>query len=205
MLALISAALTIGIFYAIQAGSTLFRLSMASAYAGLALLSASLVIGPWNVLRHRPNPVSTNLRRDIGIWAGIIGLAHVVVGLQVHMQGKFWLYFLYPPDQAHFLPLRYDPFGVANFTGLGSTVVLILLLGLSNDLSLRVLGTRRWKTLQRWNYAGFALVVVHGVLYQLIEKRQLLFVGLFSIMGLLVVALQVSGFWEIRARAHRGC
>jgi sulfoxide reductase heme-binding subunit YedZ len=101
--------------------------------------------------------------------------------------------------------LRYDPFGVANFTGLGSTVVLILLLGLSNDLSLRVLGTRRWKTLQRWNYAGFALVVVHGVLYQLIEKRQLLFVGLFSIMGLLVVALQVSGFWEIRARAHRGC
>src|SRR5713226_2215143 len=47
------------------------RLSMATAYAGLIFLAASLWLGPWNVLRRRPNPVSFDLRRDVGIWTGI--------------------------------------------------------------------------------------------------------------------------------------
>jgi len=203
VLALVSGALTTVIFYALPSRDPIFRLSMASAYVGLALLCMSLVIGPWHVLRHRPNPVSTDLRRDIGIWAGLLGLAHVIVGLQVHMRGKFWLYFLSSPDQPHVIPLRYNAFGIANYTGLGSTLILLLLLGLSNDRSLRALGTRRWKALQRWNYAGFALVVVHGVAYQLIEKRQLLFVGLFSVLGLLVVLLQLAGFRAMWTRTRR--
>lgn len=203
VLALVTGALTVGLFYALPSRDPTFRLSMASAYAGLALLSASLVVGPWHVLRNRPNPVSTDLRRDIGIWAGLLGLVHMVVGLQVHMQGKFWLYFFYNSDQPHFLPLRHDAFGFANFAGLGSTLVLMVLLGLSNDRSLRALGTRPWKALQRWNYAGFALVVAHSVAYQLIEKRELPFVGLFSAMGLLVMALQFAGFREMRTRTRR--
>src|SRR5690606_27502731 len=51
-----------------------FLLSMATAYASLLLLGATLVIGPWNVIRGRPNPVSTYLRRDLGIWAGLLAL-----------------------------------------------------------------------------------------------------------------------------------
>jgi sulfoxide reductase heme-binding subunit YedZ len=204
MLALASGALTAGIFfYALQSKRPAFRLSMAFAYAGLLFLSASLVIGPWNVLRGHPNPVSTDLRRDIGIWTGLLGLAHVVVGLQVHAGGKFWLYFLYPPDPPRFLPLRHDGFGFANFTGLGATLVLTLLLGLSNNHSLRALGTKRWKALQRWNYVSFALVAVHGVAYQLIEKRSLPFVGLFGWIVLVVVTMQLVGFRKVRARMRR--
>ena len=52
------------------------RLSMATAYAGLIFLAASLWIGPWNVLRRRPNPVSFDLRRDVGIWTGILAILH---------------------------------------------------------------------------------------------------------------------------------
>ena len=198
VLALVSGVLTGSILSFLQLKSLVFRVSMASAYGGLVFLSASLVIGPWNVLRGRPNPVSTDLRRDIGMWAGLLGLAHVVAGLQVHLGGQFWLYFLYPPDQPHGWPLRYDAFGVANFTGLGVTLVLALLLGLSNDFSLRALGPRRWKALQRWNYAGFALVAAHGLAYQVIEKRELPFVGLFGGLVLVVVVMQLAGFRRMR-------
>jgi methionine sulfoxide reductase heme-binding subunit len=191
------------IYYAVESPQPMFRLSMASAYAGLALLTAALLCGPWNVLRGRPNPVTTDLRRDIGIWAAFLGLTHVVVGLQVHMQGKFWLYFLYPPDQPYLLRLRHDAFGFANFLGLGATLVLMLLLGLSNDFSLRTLGAKRWKALQRWNYVAFALMAAHSIVYQIIEKRTLPFLGLFGCLVFVAIIMQLMGFRRTCLRADR--
>src|SRR5712691_8629984 len=135
-LALASAALTAGIYYLVHSPYMLVRLSMASAYAGLAFLCITLATGPWNILRKRPNPVSTDLRRDIGIWAAILGLAHVVVGLQVHMGGDMWQYFFYPPAPRRLLA-RFDSFGLANYSGLAVALILAVLLGLSNDRSLR--------------------------------------------------------------------
>ncbi len=201
-LGLVGAVLMAGLVSALHGSGTAFRLSMASAYVGLLFLCASLVLGPWNVLRGHANPVSTGLRRDVGIWAALLGLVHVGTGLQVHMLGNFWLYFLYPPNSPHTFPLRHDLFGFANFTGLGATLVLVLLLVLSNDLSLRSLGTRRWKALQRWNYVNFALVSAHSAGYQLFEQRQLLFVGVFSTMVLGVAAVQFAGFREKRLRSR---
>jgi sulfoxide reductase heme-binding subunit YedZ len=69
------------------------RLSMATAYAALVFLAASLWLGPWNVLRRRPNPVSFDLRRDIGIWTGILAIVHTAIGLTVHLRGRMWMYF----------------------------------------------------------------------------------------------------------------
>ena len=180
-------------FFLASAGS-LFWLSMATAYASLALLALSLMIGPWNKLRGRPNPLSGYLRRDIGIWAGVLGLAHVVFGLQVHFGGKMWLYFVPPAGAIHSFPLRTDLFGFTNFAGLGATLILLLLLSLSNNASLRSLGGRRWKSLQRWNYAGALLVVAHGTVYQILEKRTAGFVVAFAATALLALALQLAGF-----------
>jgi len=171
---------------------------MATAYTSLGLVAVSLLVGPWNVLQRRPNPVSSDLRRDIGIWAATCGLAHVAFGLQVHLRGKMLQYFLYPPDQRGRIPFRHDAFGFANYTGLGATLVLALLLALSNDLSLRALGPARWKSLQRWNYAGFALVLLHGAAYQFIEKRASVFVGVLGAVVLLVVTLQVVGYRGVK-------
>src|ERR1700676_4467886 len=42
----------------------LSRASCATAYPALVLLAATLLIGPWKWLRNRPNPVSSDLRRD---------------------------------------------------------------------------------------------------------------------------------------------
>ena len=194
LLGSLSAALSVGIYSLLTSPDALFKMSMASAYAGLAFLSGSVILGPWNVLRNRPNPVSTDLRRDLGIWAGLLGLFHTIVGLQVHMGGRFWLYFVYPSEENRLFPIRYDPFGFANYTGLGATLILTMLLALSNDISLRRFGTTRWKSLQRWNYAGCILVVLHGIAYQFIEERSLWFIVFFGGMVLLAGALQYAGF-----------
>jgi sulfoxide reductase heme-binding subunit YedZ len=113
-----SALSTYGVFAAVPGDDTRFRLSMATAYVGLALLAVTLVIGPWNVLRGAPNPVSTNVRRDVAIWAGIVSLTHLVIGLLVHLRGSMWKYFVFPADAGRAVPVRYDPFGIANWTGL---------------------------------------------------------------------------------------
>lgn len=198
-LAVTSGAAMIALFSVLNRPDRVWKASMASAYVGLALLAVSLGVGPYNVLRRRANPVSTDLRRDIGIWAGVWGLAHFAVGLNVHLRGRPWLYFLWGPDQPHRIPVRYDLFGFANFTGLGAVFVLLLLLALSNDLSLRRFGSRRWKALQRWNYVGFGLILLHGVAFQLIEKRAIPFVMTFGGILVLVIGLQLAGYRHVRA------
>jgi methionine sulfoxide reductase heme-binding subunit len=172
-----------------------FRLSMATAYVSLAFLVVTLMIGPLNVVRGWPNPVSTSLRRDVGIWSGIVGLTHLVLGLQVHLRGNMRQYFLFPPEWERAFPLRFDAFGLANWTGLLSGVVLALLLCVSNDFSLRRLGTARWKSLQRWNYAAFVLLVAHGALYQLvIESRPWGWVVALGALVIVATAAQAAGF-----------
>ena len=201
-LAIASVALMVAFFYVARTDFLWFGLSMASAYTALALLGATLATGPWNVLRGRPNPVSTDLRRDLGIWAGIVGLIHVAVGLQVHAGGDIWLYFFHPPAPER-LVVRLDPAGFSNHTGLIATLLLVILLALSNDYSLRSLGRTRWKTIHRSVYVAFVLIVAHGALYQLLEKRILAFVALFGVMVATVVAIQLAGVRRVRARARR--
>ena len=180
------------------------RASFATAYPALVLLSATLLIGPWNLLRGQPNPVSQDLRRDLGIWAGILGVLHSVVGQCVHLRGRPWLYYVYGPgEHRHSFPLRHDLFGLANFTGAAGVLLLIMLLATSSDYCLRALGTPRWKQLQRWNYAVFALTGVHAVGYLLIEKQKASFSA--TVAGCLVVALgvQAAGFMQRSKRAAR--
>ena len=188
----------LGIFFLMEAKNIMFRVSMATAYASFALIGCSLALGPWNIFRNRPNPVHSDLRRDIGIWGGMLGIIHVVFGFQRHMGGKFWLYFFYPEKESHLIPLRYDTFGFANYTGLGSTLVLILLLALSNNVSLRKLGTQKWKSLQRWNYVNFLLIILHGAAYQFLVKRSIAWVAIFLFMVVVVVIFQAGGFSKVR-------
>ena len=138
------------------------------------------------LLPRKPNPVSSDLRRDLGIWAGISALAHTAVGLNVHLRGRMWLYFV---DTRHHL--RRDVFGFGNYTGVLAALVFALLLALSNDVSLRRLGVDRWKSLQRWAYAGIALTAAHAIAYQYIEKRTPPFQAVLYIVFGIVLAFQI--------------
>ncbi len=179
------------------------RLSMATAYAGLIFLAVSLWLGPWNVLRGRPNPVSFDLRRDIGIWAAILAIVHTAVGLTVHLRGRMWMYFF---KGLHPLTVQNTKFGFANFTGLGAAALFLMLLAISNDFSLRTLKARRWKSLQRWTYLAIVLTGAHGIAYQLIEKRQIPWVLVLSAIMTGIAAVQFLGFarvhWLNRVRVY---
>ncbi len=78
-----------------------------------------------------------------------------------------------------------------------------LLLALSNDLALRRLGTPRWKALQRWNYALFALVAAHGIAYQVIETRKAPFVVAFALIAACSMGAQWGGFRRMRRQRRR--
>lgn len=171
------------------------HLSIATAYPALFLTAAAVLLGPWNVLRRRANPVSFDLRRDIGIWAGIMAILHTAIGLNVHLRGRPWLYFV---DQHNHI--RYDLFGFGNDTGLIAALLFLLLLAISNDLSLRRLGTRKWKSLQRWTYAAVGLTIIHAIAYQHIEKRQATYVAVLWAVTGMIATLQIIPWWRMASR-----
>ena len=179
-------------------GTAMFRWSMATAYMALALLAITLCIGPWHVLSSRRSPLSMDLRRDFGIWAGLLSLAHVAIGLQVHL-GSMVLYFFVKAANGQWA-LRVDPFGLTNWVGLLAALVFVLLLALSNDWSLRRVGRARWKTLQRFVYPAAMLVVLHGAVYEVLEKRNPGWVLVFISTVMLVVLVQCLGFRRLRTQ-----
>jgi sulfoxide reductase heme-binding subunit YedZ len=193
LLAAVSAAGLVVAYALTASANPVYRASMATAYVGMALLVATLAIGPLNVLRRRANPVSTDVRRDIGIWAGALAVAHFLIGWHVHMKHRY-LYWLREVPGTGTLAPRQDLFGFANYTGLAAVLVAVLLLLLSNDVAMRRLGTRRWKSLQRWSYALVALVVAHGIAYQVIEKRKAAFVVVFALLSLITALAQYLGY-----------
>ena len=190
------AALTSGLLFityaAVPGNDKKYLWSMATAYTSIVLLGITLVLGPVNILAKWNNPISSDLRRDFGIWSAIIGLIHVIIGIQVHM-GNAWLYFFKAIKDEDAFKFRGDLFGAANYAGLLAAIILLLLLLLSNDLSLRVLKPSRWKSLQRWSYFLFCLTLAHGIMYQVIEKRILTFVLVFTMLIAIPVIIQLLG------------
>jgi sulfoxide reductase heme-binding subunit YedZ len=186
-----SVAVTIVFMHFFPKRDLISRLSIGTAYPALFLTAAALLLGPLNVLRRKPNPVSYDLRRDTGIWAGIMALAHAAVGLNVHLRGRMWLYFV-----GEDLRIRRDAFGFANYTGAVAVLVFALLLMLSNDWSLRRLGTKRWKSWQRWTYAAAALTVAHAVAYEHVEVRHLPFRMVLYTLVAGVLATQTAGIFR---------
>jgi methionine sulfoxide reductase heme-binding subunit len=175
------------------------RLSMGTAYAAMCFLAATLMLGPWNVLRRHHTPVSYDLRRDVGITAGTLALLHTGIGLTVHLRGRMWMYFF---KSLHPLRVQASAFGNANYTGLVAAALFAMLLAISNDWSLRSLGTPRWKSLQRWTYVAFALTLAHGILFQWVEKRQLPWVLFFAALALVAIVAQSLGYLQRRRHAE---
>lgn len=170
-------------------------------YLSLILMVFVLLIGPWQLWRDRSrrrNPVNIDLRRDTGIWAAITGLLHVAFGLTLHFRGDIVLYFSPAPE----LGFRdwFFFFGFSNYVGLLGTVVLIVLLFISNDLSLNKLKGPLWKLIQQSNYVLMALTFAHTFGYQIVVGRSRKLMAAVVLMVLVVMAVQAIGFSIYRAR-----
>jgi len=189
---------TSAVFAAIESDDPVFRASIATAYVALGLFLVTLAFGPYAALRGRRYPVSTDIRRDFGIWTALVAIVHVVVGLQVHLRGKMWEYFVHSVKGV-VLP-RIDPFGAANYTGLAAILILAVLLATSNDASLRGLGTGRWRSLHALVTWCLALTLLHAVIYQFIEKRRWETVLLLLAVSVAVVWVRIAGARRVAGR-----
>ena len=177
------------------------QFTVATGYIGLALLAVTLLLGPANLVLRRRNPVSTYLRRDVGIWTGAFSVLHVVAAVFIHTSHgrgfvSSFLHFFIAEDGA---PLT-NSFGWGNWTGLAATIIALVLLVTSNDATLRALRARRWKWLQRLNYALVALVVVHAFFYGAFLRMNSPFTWLLIVAAIVVALGQAMGVWLWRRR-----
>jgi sulfoxide reductase heme-binding subunit YedZ len=189
---LVSLIIIAGLIFYIYRGKrdTITFIAQSTGYISLVILTISLIIGPLNLLLNNKNPISTYLRRDIGILGGTLAVMHSITGLFVHLRGKMWLYFL--NDAKH---IRLDKFGLANYTGLISALIIILLLVTSNDFYLKKLNPERWKNVQRLSYLMFILVALHCYFYRIGKDSHSIFFWLYIPLFTIVLILQIIGVY----------
>jgi methionine sulfoxide reductase heme-binding subunit len=177
-------------------GFSLPQLASPTGDVALALLGLTLLVGPANLMLRRRNPVNSYLRRDLGAWTAIFSVVHVIVGFQGHTAGAFGFVDYFVADGR---PLT-TSFGLGNWTGLAATVIVVLLLAISTDRSLRELKAKRWKDLQRLNYTLFALVVLHAIFYGALRRTASPFTLVLICTVIVVLAAQTMGIWLWRHR-----
>ncbi|MBI3492839.1 MAG: ferric reductase-like transmembrane domain-containing protein [Acidobacteria bacterium] len=177
------------------------QFTVATGYLGVVFLALTLLLGPANLLLRRRNPVSSYLRRDVGIWTAIFSLAHVVAAVLVHVSHgssvtSSVVHFFVTEDGR---PLT-NSFGIGNWTGLAASVIVLGLLATSSDVALRKLKAAPWKWLQRLTYALLALVILHAFFYGAFLRMASPFTLLLVLSIIAVVVGQSAGFWVWRRR-----
>lgn len=190
LLGAVTLALYLLIGLLVQEGKQVGVLIIALGYLSLFLIGITLIIGPLNLLHSRRNPVNIDLRRDVGIWAAIAGCWHVLLVISgTILNSQILYYFL----QANGLGLQLNIYGLSNDSGLLATILLLLLLALSNAVSLRLLKGKWWKRLQRLAYPLALLAVAHTFGYQFLNERgEFLFMAVI-ILSIIVLACQGFG------------
>lgn len=168
-------------------------ITQASGYISIIILSISLIIGSISLLFKKINPVSTYLRRDISIIGGTLAIIHSIAGLFVHLRGKTWLYFLNKTEDGY--QVRLDNFGLANYTGLISAAIIILLLITSNDYILKKLKPTRWKNIQRSSYIMIILIIIHCYYYRIGREDPILIYSFYLPLLSIILVFQMIGVW----------
>jgi sulfoxide reductase heme-binding subunit YedZ len=183
--------------------SLMDAVSISSAYLCLALLCAGLAIGPLHAIRTGRPYLNNYLRRDIGIWAALTGLLHFYAGNVVAMSAVYIEAFVDIVGPGPSGAMRRELFSWVTIAGTVVAVLLLLLLALSSDRSLRFVGTRWWKRLHRTSYVAFVLTAAHGLAFQVLESRMPALIVLVAAAGAGVIALQFAGIRAVRLAAQR--
>jgi sulfoxide reductase heme-binding subunit YedZ len=130
----------------------------------------------------------------MGITAGVFTLIHSIFGLFVHLRGHMWKYFFERNEHGFFIP--FDDFRLANYTGMVSTLLIVVVLVTSNDYSLLKLKAPRWKNIQRLSYFMFLFAIIHVIYYRLVMNNLNLLYSFYLPMIAVVIGLQGLGAWK---------
>jgi sulfoxide reductase heme-binding subunit YedZ len=116
------------------------------------------------------------------------------------MRGNGWQYFLNKTE--HGYSVRLDHFGLANYTGLFSAIIIVLLLMTSSDYFLKKLGHGRWKSIQRLSYLMIALVFIHCYFYRIGNNNLSPFFWFYIPLLVMILTFQIVGV-SIRLNGRR--
>ncbi|TQK74359.1 DMSO/TMAO reductase YedYZ heme-binding membrane subunit [Brevibacillus sp. AG162] len=156
--------------------------SMILGYLSFILIGCTLLVGPlqsW--LPAGWMTVSLSIRRDIGIWAGLTGLLHVILVLVLFegeprliilqenrsekADGWMGLFFFASSDPSMWPSPNWTLTGVANYLGLLAFFILLPLWLTSSARAEKWLGGSSWKRLHLANPWLFVIVLFHGLIY----------------------------------------
>jgi sulfoxide reductase heme-binding subunit YedZ len=179
------------------------RFSIVTAYLCLGLLCTGLAIGPIRAIGNGRPTVNNYLRRDIGIWAGLTGLAHLVIATALSMSPEYMGAFVTIANTPLSEAVRTALFTWGTIAGLVVGVLLLILLAVSNDKTLQWLGIRWWKRVHRLSYLAFALTAAHGLAFQALESRAGSLIALVVLGTLAIFVLQMTGVRRVRNSAQR--
>ena len=107
------------------------------------------------------------------------------------MRGNGWQYFLNRTE--HGYSVRLDHFGLANYTGLFSALIIVLLLITSSDYFLKKLGPGSWKSIQRLSYIMIILVFIHCYFYRIGNNNLSPFFWFYIPLMAVILTFQMLG------------
>ncbi len=174
------------------------NLSIVSAYLCLLFFSAALLIGPVRVWRGGAPLLNTHLRRDIGIWGGLTGLVHFFLANVLAMNYEYLGLFVENATVPPSAEVRDQLYLWGTLLGYVVAVLILILLALSSDRVLRMVGTRWWKRLQRLSYVVFMATVLHAFAFQVLETRPPLWILVISAVALVVIGMQLTGLAKVK-------
>ncbi|MDQ1304147.1 MAG: methionine sulfoxide reductase heme-binding subunit [Pseudomonadota bacterium] len=202
MLAAGVAAISAAAMAVAPAGQALDRLSFVTAWLCLLFFAGTLLIGPLQVRRTGRLPGNHLLRRDLGIWCVITGMVHFFLAFKVSMNLEYMAIYVRGAEAWPAPAVRELMYRWAVLASLVIAVLFMLLLALSNNLAIRLLGKRWWKRLQRVSYAAFALTVGHSIAFQILEARNGWLVAAFIVITAAVLIAQYAGRARLRGSDH---
>ena len=198
---IIFSALILGWVTSTSNESTADQLSIATAYICVLLMAVALIVGPlrayWYGIK---TPVNIYLRRDIGIWTAMSGLIHLYLATIQSMNASYISRYVDINTAGLSESTRGELFLWGSVTAFIVGILLLMLLCLSSNTALRLLGVRWWKRLQRTAYAAFVLTIIHAIMFQMLEKRAIALIILLIAVSLVVVILQSVGFVSVRKK-----
>jgi methionine sulfoxide reductase heme-binding subunit len=137
------------------------RLWRAVGDSSWVLLCVSLLIGP---LARVWKPINRFIswRREIGIWFGVLTLAHALLILNGWVRWDIMRFFGYEFIAELGRQTRLEPgFGLSNALGLFALIWALLLTATSSNWAIKRLGSSAWKWLHSGAYIIFYLVTLH--------------------------------------------
>jgi DMSO/TMAO reductase YedYZ heme-binding membrane subunit len=180
--------------------AALDRLSIVSAYLCMGYLCAALLIGPRQAIQSGRVAINDFLRRDIGIWAALVGFGHFYLAIILSMNSEYLDLFVYADDLSYSEQIRDRLYSFGAISGFVVGILFVLLLALSNNRSSKLIGATWWKRMQRTSYLAFVFTITHAVAFQILESRQDLLIGVVVFVFAVTLAGQLFGIAAVLKR-----